>query len=183
MFEELIKQTKENHFNDYTEIEIAGNKVRVYKYVPIEFKRSLVNTVLDAALTNNGIYDEVALDIGFALGIINLYTNIEVTEDEANGLNAFDIYNYFDKNGYFKQIVDCINEDEYKQLFDYVVEQRAANEKGHIGIISYINNLVDSLPKEMNELLKAFEKVQDENENNKKVVDITKIAEKFNKEG
>lgn len=181
MFEELIKQTKENYFNDYTEIDIAGNKVKVYEYVPIELKRRLVRTVLDAALTDNGIYDEVALDMGFALGIIDLYTNIEITEDEANGLNAFDVYNYFDKNGYLKQIVDCINEDEYKQLFDYVVEQRAANEKGHIGIINYINNLVNSLPKELNELLEAFEKIN--NEDDEKVVPIYKTTEKLNKEG
>ena len=174
MFEELIKQTKETYNQDYTEIEIAGSKVKVYKYIPIELKKRLVDNVLDTALGDNGIYNEVLLDIAFALSILDVYTDVEVEQTEENGINGIDIYNYFNKNGYFEQIVNCIDEDEYKQLFNYVTVQRTANEKGHIGIINYINNLVANLPKDLEGLQKVFESVDAESAKN--VISMLKDA-------
>lgn len=144
MFEELIKKDKEDYLNNYTEIDIEGVKVKVYKKIPIELKKSIVDGVLAYSIDDNGIYNELLLDVFFAVGILEYYTDIKI--DEESDLTGIDIYNYFNNKGYFSDIVNAIDEDEYKQLFNYVTAQRATNEKAHIGIINFINNLVSNLP-------------------------------------
>lgn len=158
MFEELIKKDKEDYLNNYTEIDIEGVKVKVYKKIPIELKKGIVDTVLSYSIDNNGIYNELLIDTFFAVSILESYTDIEIDTSEESGITGVDIYNYFNNRGYFTDIVNAIDEDEYKQLFNYVITQRAANEKGHIGIINFINNLVSNFPNP-NELKENLEAV------------------------
>ena len=174
MFEELIKQDKESYLNDYTEIDIEGTKVKVYKKVPIELKKDVIESVLELSLDKNGVYNELLLDVGFAVSVLNIYTDIKIEEND--DINVIDIYNYFNRRGYFSDIVNAIDEEEYKQLFNYITAQKNANEKAHIGLIKIFTDTVTQLPEYFDNLKQILNNMN--SEDYKKLINVLSDARK-----
>lgn len=91
---------------DETEIEVR-------KYLPIEDKIDLIQVALQRA-EENGIYNDLKLEMYFNLNIVYLYTNIQFTpkqrEDEAK------LYDAMQSNGLITQVIAAMDEDEYINL-------------------------------------------------------------------
>ena len=103
---------------------VNGKEIEVLQYLPVEDKIDLIQIALQKA-EEDGIYNQIKLDIYFHLNIIYLYTSLEIDlEDRQDEMELYDI---LDNNGIIAEVIAAIGEYEYTSLKDYLIEIK--NEK------------------------------------------------------
>lgn len=101
---------------------LDGNiKIEVKQYLPIEDKNDLVQITLQKA-EENGIYNDLLLELYFHLNIIYLYTNISFTDKQRE--NEAKLYDMLQSNGVINAIIAAIPEEEYNCLFDMIQQTK-----------------------------------------------------------
>ena len=88
VYKDLKLKTKE----EYNSVQLQeGVEIKVLKYLPIQDKIDLVQIALQKA-EENGVYNEMKLDMYFNLYLIYMYTDLEFTEEEkADEFALYDI--------------------------------------------------------------------------------------------
>lgn len=103
----LNTETKTFIFND--------KEIEVLKYLPIEDKYDLITIALQKA-EQDGIYNELLLDMYFHLYLVYMYSNLNFTEKQRE--NESKLYDALMSNGFFDKFLDTIEESEYSYLFE-----------------------------------------------------------------
>ena len=131
-------------------------EVNVLQYLPIEDKNSLIKMAIQNA-EENGILNELLLDMYFRLYTIYMYTDLEFTEDEKD--DPVMLYDILESNGIIDAVIRAIPEAEWH----YLNNMKLVMVKSHItrrnSIAATIQNFIEMLPKNAeaaNEIIKNF---------------------------
>lgn len=94
--------------------------INVKQYLPIRDKIDLVQIALQKS-EQNGIYNEMLLDMYFNLYTIYMYTDLEFGDDKDRPEL---VYDELHSTGLLAEILSQIPEDEYASLVDYLEVMR-----------------------------------------------------------
>ena len=123
---------------------IGDKEIKVLQYLPLEDKIDLIQIALQKS-EENGIYNEMKLDMYFNLYIVYMYTDLEFTDEEK--ANEFTLYNELQSNEIIINIIGAIDEDEYITLIDYLEEMKKNNEKYKRSAAALFQTMIQDLPK------------------------------------
>ena len=123
---------------------VSGLDIEVLQYLPIQDKIDLVEIALQKA-EQDGVYNEMRLEMYFNLYIIYLYTDL-IFSDEQRADEAT-LYNELESNDIISKVIAVIPEDEYNLLFDTLQIMKKANTKYKNSVASVLNSFVQDLPK------------------------------------
>ena len=131
--------------NTNTNIAKIGDKeIKVLQYLPLEDKIDLIQIALQKS-EENGIYNEMKLDMYFNLYIVYMYTDLEFTDEQK--ANEFILYNELQSNEIIINIIGAIDEDEYITLIDYLEMMKKNNEKYKRSAAALFQTMIQDLPK------------------------------------
>lgn len=131
-------------------------EVQVLQYLPIEDK----NTIIKIAIQNaeeNGILNELLLDMYFRLYTVYMYTNIDFSEEEKSDPIA--LYDILESNGIIDAVIGAIPGREWAYLNNKL--RKMANRKiaQRNSIAATIQSFIEMMPKNAeaaNEIIKNF---------------------------
>ncbi len=150
---------------------IGDLEIEVLQYLPIEDKIDLIQIALQKS-EENGIYNEMKLDMYFNLYLVYMYSNLEFTDEEK--ANEFDLYNELWSNNVIIAIIGAMEDSEYNSLLDYLESMKRANVKYRNGAAALLQTFIQDMPKNA---AAAAEIVNNFDQNKyKQVVDFAKAA-------
>ena len=92
-----------------------GTKIEVLKYLPIEDKKDLIQIAMQKSY-EDGLYNDILLDIYFHLNIIYLYTNLNITDKQKE--DEFKLFDKIQSSGLMAAVLTAMDEDEYDYLHE-----------------------------------------------------------------
>lgn len=123
---------------------VSGLDIEVLQYLPIQDKIDLVEIALQKA-EQDGVYNEMRLEMYFNLYIIYLYTDLIFSDEQR--ADEVTLYNELESNDIISKVIAVIPEDEYNLLFDTLQIMKKANAKYKNSVASVLNSFVQDLPK------------------------------------
>lgn len=121
-----------------------GTEIEVLEYLPVEDKIDLIQIALQKSM-ENGIYNDIKLDMYFNLYIIYMYTNIEFTPEERN--DEFKLYNELESNDIILSVIGAMREEEYNSLLNYLETIRDNNTTYKMSAAALFQSFIQDLPK------------------------------------
>lgn len=122
----------------------SGEKILVKSTIPVSDKIDLIQIALQKA-EEDGIYNQIKLDIYFHLNLLYLYTDIEFsTEDREDEMRLYDI---LENNGVIVDVISAIGEEEYEGLVNYLEDIKKANLKYKNTAAAVLTRIIQDLPK------------------------------------
>ena len=140
--------TEVNTFN------FNNQTIEVLKYLPIQDKYDLIMITLQKA-EENGIYNEVKLDMYFHLHLVYMYTNLSFTEKQKE--NEEKIYDTLQSNGFFDVFLGVLDEDEYTYLYNSIGLISKEKTDYNKTITALIRDYFDTMPKKAESAAKIVE--------------------------
>lgn len=118
--------------------------IEVLKYLPIEDKNDLIHITLQNA-EENGIYNDVLVEMYFNLYIVYFYTNLNFTDKQKE--DPAKLYDQMESNGLITQIIAHMDQDEYANLLTYLetIRDETLTYKNTAGAV--LQTIVQDLPK------------------------------------
>lgn len=119
-------------------------KIEVLKYLPIEDKNDLIHIALQNA-EEDGIYNDILLEMYFNLYIIYFYTNINFTDKQKE--DPAKLYDQMQSNGLITSVIEAMDNDEYANLLTSLEVIRDANltYKNTVGAV--LQTIIQDLPR------------------------------------
>lgn len=121
-----------------------NTEIEVLQYLPIEDKIDLIQIALQKSL-ENGIYNEIKLDMYFNLYIIYMYSNLEFTDEEKE--DEFKLYNELQSNDIIAHVIAGMDEGEYDSLLDYLKMMQVNNESYKKSAAALLQTFIQDMPK------------------------------------
>ena len=137
------------------ELEWGDQKIEVKQYLPIQDKLVFIGDILNAAADDNRFYAQGKVDMFFALGIIEKYTNLSITDKQKE--NSAKLYDEIKASGFYANVINLIPEEEVDYLYDLVCdteEQVYKYENSAYGILDAVNKDYDNLNLDIEKLTK-----------------------------
>lgn len=132
--------------NDVNTFQFGENKavIEVLKYLPIEDKNDLIHITLQNA-EENGIYNDVLVEMYFNLYIVYFYTNLNFTDKQKE--DPAKLYDQMESNGLITQVIAHMDEDEYANLLTYLetIRDEMLTYKNTAGAV--LQTIVQDLPR------------------------------------
>lgn len=128
-------ETKKFTFND--------KEIEVLSYLPIEDKNDLVAITLQKS-DENGIYNEVMMEMYFHLNLVYLYTNITFTDKQRE--NEPKLYDIMLSSGFMAAFLSALGEDEYTEVFNMLQEVKSAHEVYERSAAAIVQKLIVDFP-------------------------------------
>lgn len=128
---------------DVNTFNFMDNKVEVLKYLPIEDKYDLIMIALQKS-EEDGIYNELMLDMYFHLYMIYMYSNLSFTEKQKE--NEAKIYDNLKSNGFLDAFLAAMDEDEYNELYDMMISIKEEILKYRNTAGAVLQSLINDLP-------------------------------------
>lgn len=123
--------------------QIPGKEINVLQYLPILDKIDLIEIALQNS-EENGIYNDLKLEMYFNLYIVYMYTDLIFTEEDK--LDEAGIYDTLESNGLIAEIISMIPQYEYQNLFDFLQVMRKSKIKYKNSIASIVKSFVEDMP-------------------------------------
>lgn len=156
---------------DYNVAKIGNAEVKVLKYLPIKDKIDLIQIALQNS-EQNGLYNEMKLDMYFNLYLIYMYTDLEFTDEEK--ANDAELYDELNCNHVILSIIGAMEEDEYDNLLDYLNETKMKQEEFKKSAAALLQSFIQDLPKNAQAAASIVDNFDKEKYQN--VVDFVKSA-------
>lgn len=119
-------------------------QVNVKKYLPISDKIDLVQIALQKA-QEDGIYNQIKLDMYFHLNIIYLYTDIEISQEERE--DEMKLYDILESNDIIDMVIANMDQDEYNELKGYLMEMESDSLTYRNTAAAVLTRIIHDLPK------------------------------------
>ena len=142
---------------EYKTVKLNSLQVKVLQYLPIADKIDIVQIALQKS-EQNGIYNELLLDMYFHLHIIMCYTDLEFSDEDLSDL--MNLYDRLESHGFINEIIQAMDQDEYKNLTDYLSIMKEENLKYNNTAAAVLSRIVQDLPKNAEaakEILEGFD--------------------------
>ena len=122
----------------------SGEKISVKSTIPVSDKIDLIQIALQKA-EEDGIYNQIKLDIYFHLNLLYLYTDIEFsTEDREDEMGLYDI---LERNEIINEVISAIGLEEYQSLIDYLDKMKEMNLAYKNTAAAVLTRIIQDLPK------------------------------------
>lgn len=141
----------------YNTIHLDTLEVKVLQYLPISDKIDIVQIALQKS-EQSGVYNELLLDMYFHLHLVMCYTDLEFSEEDLSDLMA--LYDRLESNGWINEIIQAMDQDEYKNLLDYLDVMKRTNLEYKNTAAAVISRIIEDLPgkmAEVKEILESFD--------------------------
>lgn len=92
----------------------------VKQYLPFMDKVLLVERIINQSVDDNGFYNPMRVKMFMTLEVVYAYTNLTFTDKMKE--DPFKLYDVLTSSGIYKNIVECINDDEWEELYDSVYD-------------------------------------------------------------
>ena len=119
-------------------------QVNVKKYLPISDKIDLIQIALQKA-QEDGIYNQIKLDMYFHLNIIYLYTDIEISQEERE--DEMKLYDILESNDIIDMVIANMDQDEYNELKGYLLEMESDSLAYRNTAAAVLTKIIQDLPK------------------------------------
>lgn len=129
-------------------------EISIREYLPIHDKIDLIEIALQKA-KENGVYNEMLLDMYFNLYTVFMYTDLFFEDEEKKDLEK--LYDELHSTGLLAEILSQIPEDEYASLVDYLEVMRNNNNSYERSAAGVIHTFVQDLPKNAEAASKILE--------------------------
>ena len=137
-------------------ISIQGQDINVFQYLPVRDKNDLVQIALQNS-RENGVINEIKLEIYFNIYIVYFYTDLVFSEEEK--ADPGQLYDELQSNGILTRILGAINQDEYNNLVDYLEKMRTAQDAYENSAAGVIKMFIQDLPKNATEAAELLKNV------------------------
>lgn len=124
-------------------VDFDGTKIEVLKYLPVEDKKDLVQITLQKSY-EDGIYNDILLDVYFHLNIIYLYTNLNITAKQKE--DEFKLYDKIKSSGLLDVVLDGIDDAEYSYLYNSLEKAVADYMTYKTSAAAVVQNIIQDLP-------------------------------------
>lgn len=141
---------------EYNTIHLNTLEVKVLRYLPISDKIDIIQIALQKS-EQNGVYNELLLDMYFHLNIIMCYTDLEFSDEDLSDM--MNLYDRLESNGFINEIIEAMDQDEYKNLLDYLDIMKEENLKYKNTAAAVISRIVEDLPAKMAEAKEILDTV------------------------
>ncbi len=146
-----------DYLNRTKSLTINDQQIKVKSYLPVKDKLDLIQIALQKS-EQNGIYNDMKLDIYFHLNIIYLYTDIEFEQqDREDQMELFDI---LESNNVINRVINCIGSEEYGELKDYLNTIKADSLSYKNTAAAVMGRFIQDLPTamaEVKEIIDSFD--------------------------
>lgn len=150
---------------------INDKQIHVKTKVSIKDKIDLIQVALQKS-RDNGIYNEMDLEMYFNLNLLYVYTDIDFDADDR--ANEEDLYDMLESNQVFDKVIAAINPYEMDFLYNNLETMKKSYIKRDSSIATLLQTLVEELPQNAQE---AAEIVDNFNpEAYQRVIDFAKAA-------
>lgn len=129
---------------EYKTVKLNSLEVKVLQYLPISDKIDIIQIALQKS-EENGIYNELLLDMYFHLHIIFCYTDLEFSEEDLSDLMA--LYDRLESHGFINEIMNAMDKNEYGNLVDYLEMMKKNKLKYQNTAAAVIRGIIQDLPK------------------------------------
>jgi hypothetical protein len=98
----------------------AGEEIKyeVKHYLPFAEKLDLVSRVINQSIDDNGFYNPMRVKLYMTLEVVYAYTNLSFTDKMKD--DPFKLYDILVSTGIFTDIINAINENDWKEIQDNV---------------------------------------------------------------
>ena len=121
-----------------------GLQIEVLNYLPIRDKYDMIAFVLDKSY-QDGIYNQLKLQMYFYLSLIYLYTDLTFTAEDRE--DEFKLYDELVNNQIIDSVVEVIDEDEFNFLFNKIEKIKEAKERYNMSAASVVKSFIEDLPR------------------------------------
>ena len=118
-------------------------KIEVLRYLPVEDKIDLIQVALQNA-EQNGIYNDILVDMYFNLYIVFFYTNINFTDKQKEDL--YKLYDQMQCSGLIDQVIANMDQSEYANLLTYLETIRDENLQYRNTAAAVLQSVIRDLP-------------------------------------
>ena len=129
---------------EYKTVKLNSLEVKVLRYLPISDKIDIIQIALQKS-EEDGIYNELLLDMYFHLHIIFCYTDLEFSEEDLSDLMA--LYDRLESHDFISEIISAMDSDEYKSLVDYLDIMKKERLEYKNTAAAVLRGIVQDLPK------------------------------------
>ena len=140
-------------------IEFNEQNIEIKQYLPLEEKLELITKVIIMSHDANNFSNPLRVEVYAFLGIIEYYTNINLTQKQKE--TPTKIYDYFVGSGLKDLIIEAIPEKEYKSLEDGLYESIEAVYKYQNSILGVLDSIQQDYGNAELDLEKLQEKLTD----------------------
>lgn len=147
-----IKSVKWETSSTKTIINEGSPDIIVKQYLPVEQKMALIGNIVNNSADDNNYYNPIRLDMYTVIGIIGLYTDIDL--EDTTIAQAYDILM---ESGLWEDILDTIpaSEIEYIKINTCkILENIYAYKNSIYGVIEGFNNSADNIKLDSEEIQK-----------------------------
>lgn len=147
-----IKSVKWETPSTKTIINEGSPDIIVKQYLPVEQKMALIGNIVNNSADDNNYYNPIRLDMYTVIGIIGLYTDIDL--EDTTIAQAYDILM---ESGLWEDILDTIpaSEIEYIKINTRkILENIYAYKNSIYGVIEGFNNSADNIKLDSEEIQK-----------------------------
>lgn len=148
-----------------------GKEVEVLQYLPMEDKIDLIQIALQKS-KENGIYNELKLEMYFNLYIVYMYTNLEFTDEEK--ADEFKLYDELQSNDIIVRVIGAMDEDEYDNLVTYLKDMRKDYDTYNTSAAALLQAFIQDMPKNAAAAANIVDNFDEDKY--KRVVDFAKSA-------
>lgn len=133
----------------------AGEEIRyeVKHYLPFVDKLKLVSTIINQSADDNGFYNPMKVKLYMTLEVVYAYTNLSFTDKMKE--DPFKLYDILVSTGIFKDIVDVIRENDWKEIQENVwstIENVYKYKNSAMGILDAISTDYSELNFDLNSI-------------------------------
>ena len=118
----------------------GGNNIEVKMYLPLEDKITLVQTILNDTVDNNGYYNPIQLEANKVIEVTAAYTNLSFTEKQRENITK--LYDQLVSSGFWSMLSASIPNSEMsyingkiEKLIDNIYKYR----NSAVGILENMN--------------------------------------------
>lgn len=134
----------QNYLTKTSSFKINEQQVEVKQYLPISDKNDLIQIALQKA-EEDGLYNEILLDVYFHLNIIYLYTDIEFSAEDRE--DEMQLYDLLETNGIITEVLVHMGEGEYENLRELLITMRDLHMKYSNSAAAVLQRIITDLPK------------------------------------
>ena len=137
------------------ELEWGEQKIEIKQYISIQDKLTLIGDVLNAAADENRFYAQGKVDMFFALKVIEVYTNLSITDKQKE--TPAKLYDDIKVSGFYDAVIAQIPDKEIDYLYDLVCateDQVYKYQNSAYGIMDAMNTDYNNLNFDIEKLTK-----------------------------